>query len=75
MFDRLKDLLTPVLAYPNLANRFVLHTDASGEGLGAVLEQEGDGQLHPVAYTSRSLSKHEKNYTVTEMEALAVVGP
>ena len=74
-FERLKDLLTspPVLAYPNFAAKFVLHTDASGEGLGAVLEQEQDGKLHPVAYASRSLTKSEKNYGVTELEALGVV--
>ena len=54
-FEKLKDLLTstPVLAYLNFAAKFVLHTDASGESLGAVLEQEEDGKLHPVAYTSR----------------------
>ena len=74
-FEKLKDLLTapPVLAYPNFAAKFVLHTDASGEGLGAVLEQEQDGKLHPVAYASGSLSKSEKNYGVTELEALGVV--
>ncbi len=74
-FDRLKDLLTspPVLAYPDFSTGFVLYTDASGDGLGAVSEQEKDGQRHPVAYASRSVSKHEKNYTVTELEALAVV--
>ena len=51
-----------------------MHTDASGEGLGAVLEQEQeDGQLHPVAYASRSINKHKKQYGVTELEALGVI--
>ena len=74
-FDRLKELLSPpVLAYPNFDLPFTLHTDASGKGLGAVLEQEAsDGQLHPVAYASRTLSKHERNYGVTELEALGVI--
>ena len=75
-FDRLKELLSspPVLAYPNFDLPFTLHTDASGKGLGAVLEQEAsDGQLHPVAYASRTLSKHERNYGITELEALGVI--
>lgn len=51
-----------------------MHTDASIEGLGAVLEQEQeDGKLHPIAYASRSLSKAERSYGITEMEALGVV--
>ena len=75
-FTRLKELLTspPVLAYPNFDRRFVLHTDASSHGLGAVLEQEqDDGLFHPIAYASRTLSKHEKRYGITDMEALGVV--
>ena len=68
-FQKLKDLLVspPVLVYPNFDKSFVMHMDASIEGLGAVLEQEQeDGKLHPVAYTSRSLSKAEKNYGITK---------
>ena len=38
-----------------------------------MLEQEQDGKQHPVAYASRSLTKSEKNYSVTELEALGVV--
>ena len=58
-FDTLKDRLvsSPVLAYPCFTKPFVLHTDASGVGLGAVLEQEqDDGKLHPISYASRTLS-------------------
>ena len=63
-----------VLAYPNFDRWFVLHTDASRHGLGAVLEQEhDDGLFHPIAYASRTLSKHKKWYGVTDMEALGVV--
>ena len=75
-FQRLKTLLckAPVLATPNFSCKFQLHTDASYEGLGAVLEQEqADGTTRPVAYASRSLLQHEKNYGVTELEALALV--
>ena len=74
-FDQLKVLLTspPVLAYPDFEQKFTLYTDASGQGLGAVLEQQVDGHPHPIAYASRSLTKHEKNYGITDLEALALV--
>ena len=74
-FQKLKDCLIspPVLAYPNFDLPFTPHTDASGDSLGAVLEQEDNGQFHPIAYASRTVSKHEKNYGITELEALGVV--
>ena len=75
-FDTLKDRLvsSPVLAYPCFTKPFVLHTDASGVGLGAVLEQgQEDGKLHPISYASRTLSKHESRYGITDLEALGVV--
>ena len=75
-FDNLKtQLITyPILAYPCFSRPFVLHTDASARELGAVLVQEQpDGQLHPVAYASQTLSKSESRYGITELEALALV--
>ena len=75
-FDRLKQLLVdaPLLIYPNFSRGFVMETDASGVGLGAVLAQQvEDGTLHPVAYASRTLQPHEQNYGATELEALGVV--
>ena len=75
-FCQLKEKLvtSPVLVYPNFSGPFILSTDASAAGLGAVLEQQGeDGALHPVAYASRTISKHERNYCITELEALGVV--
>ncbi len=64
----------PVLAYPNYQKDFMLETDASIAGLGAVLSQsQDDNQLHPVAYASRALSSAEKNYCITELETRAVV--
>ena len=77
-FCQLKELLcqAPVLAYPQFGpdKNFVLETDASGAGLGAVLSQkQADGYLHPVAYASRSLQPNEKNYCISELETLALV--
>ena len=75
-FDKLKQLLTnaPVLAFPNFELDFILETDASGDGLGAVLAQKHqDGGIRPVAFASRTLQPHEKNYGATELEALGVV--
>ena len=64
----------PVLAYPCFSKAFTLETDASIQGLGAVLSQvQEDGKPHPVAYASRALNPSEKNYSVTELETLAVV--
>ena len=48
------------------------HTDASGEGLGAVLYQVQEGRQRAIAYASRSLSKSEKNYPVHKLEFLAL---
>ena len=75
-FQTLKEKLTsaPILSYPSFEKRFVLETDASIAGLGAVLSQsQEDGLLHPVAYASRSLMSAERNYSITELETLAVV--
>ena len=75
-FTELKQKLTtsPVLAYSNFTREFVLETDASVQGVGAVLAQrEDDQQLHPIAYASRALSPSEKKYDITELETLAVM--
>ena len=64
----------PVLVYPDFSKDFVLETDASIQGLGAVLSQiQDDGKCHPVSYASRALSPQERNYAITELETLAVV--
>ena len=75
-FRKLKELLTtaPILRFPNFNEPFILETDATGSGLGAVLAQpQPDGTVHPITYASRSLQRHEKNYGITELEALGVV--
>ena len=75
-FQELKQRLSsvPVLAYPNFDAQFVLETDASIKGLGAVLSQAQEGgNLHPVGYASRALSPSEVHYGITDLETLAVV--
>ena len=52
----------PILAYPNYDAPFQLYTDASQEGLGAVLYQEQNGQQRVIAFASRTLSPAEQNY-------------
>ncbi len=61
---KLVDTLTnpPILAYPNFDLPFILHTDASNEGLGAVLYQSQDNKLRVIGYGSRTLTPAEKNY-------------
>ena len=75
-FDKLKQLLidSPLLVFPDFSRGFVMETDASRVGLGAVLVQEvEDGTLHPVAYASRTLLPHEQNYGATDPVVLRVV--
>jgi hypothetical protein len=50
----------------------ILHTDASGLGLGAVLLQVQDGVEQPIAYASKSLTPSERNYPAHKLEFLAL---
>ena len=52
----------PVMAYPEFDKPFVLHTDASQEGLGAVLYQRQEGVMRVIGYASRTLTPAEQNY-------------
>lgn len=74
-FEKCKKILTsdPILVYPDFEKPFVLTTDASNFALGAVLSQIHEGKDHPVAFASRTLNKHEVNYSTTEKEALAIM--
>ena len=73
--DTLKKSITsaPALISADPEQPYLLQTDASDVGLGAVLAQERDGLEHPIAFYSRALNKAERNYTTTEKECLAVV--
>ncbi|KAJ8356690.1 hypothetical protein SKAU_G00194840 [Synaphobranchus kaupii] len=74
-FDQLRAALTeaPVLAYPDAQRPFIVDTDASNTGVGAVLSHEDEDGERVVAYYSRALGKAERNYCVTRRELLAVV--
>ena len=78
-FKILKDKLTepPILGYPSFQLPFIVYTDASGWGVGAVLSQKQDME-HPdretvIAYTSRHLNEREAKWSTVEKEALAIV--
>ncbi len=62
----------PLLRAPDFGCPFLLQTDASDTGLGAVLSQVVDGEEHPVIYISRKLTPAESRYATVEKEALAV---
>ena len=74
-FDRLKSELavTPVLKCPVAGAPYILDTDASLTGIGAVLSQVIDGKERVLGIAGKSLSKSERNYCVTMRELLAVI--
>ena len=74
-FEQLKDCLTnaPVLSSPTDEGKYWLDTDMSNAALGAVLQQEQNGELKVIAYASRVLSPAEQKYCVTRKELLAVI--
>ena len=73
-FETLKTMCvnTPILAYPDYQLPFILHTDSSTDGLGAVLYQKQNGKQRVIAYASRSVSKAESNYPAHKLEFLAL---
>ena len=70
-FDQLKTALTnaPILGIPDFSKTFIVGTDASTYGIGAVLMQDG----HPLAFISKTLSPKWQGLSVYEKELLALV--
>ena len=77
-FDALKEALSTalVLGYPNFSREFILGVDASLNGLGAVVSQQGkDGQIRVIAYASHSLHPSERsmhNYSLVQLKLLVL---
>ena len=63
----------PALTLPLPNDQFIVQTDASGVGIGAVLSVSREGVELPVAFFSRKLQPRERRYSATELEGLAVV--
>jgi hypothetical protein len=75
-FEYLKKRLvtTPILAHPDFNKPFIIMTDASALGLGAVLSQKDDsGREVVIRYASRRTNDAERSYSATNLECLAVV--
>jgi hypothetical protein len=74
-FIKLRNILLSdlVLRQPDYTERFVLETDASNVGLGAILSQELEGTRNPIAFASRKMIPAEKNYSISEKEMLAAL--
>jgi hypothetical protein len=64
---------SPILCLPDIDKQFILRTDASDVGIGAVLMQEISGTKFPVAFASRKLLPREQRYSVIEKECLGIV--
>ena len=74
-FNTLKNVLTstPALTSPDFERTFILQTDASNYGVGAVLSQtDAEGLDHPVVYFSHKLLDRERKYSTNEKECLAI---
>ena len=74
-FNKLKACLLsdPILKLPDMSRPFVLRTDASNFGLGAILLQYHNSVPFPVAFASRKLLDREKSYSAIERECLSIV--
>lgn len=75
LFDQLREYLqtAPILCYPDPQLQYIVDTDASATGVGAVLSQKKGDKENVVAYYSKTLNTAEKNYCVIRRELLAVI--
>ena len=64
---------TPILAFPDLREPFILYTDASLTAMGAVLAQVQDGKERAICHASKTFSKSQTNYSATKRELLAII--
>ena len=74
-FDKIKSVLTshPTLRHPDFTKQFTLFTDASHSAIGAVLCQTDKDGYYAVSYLGRATTPQESRYSVTDLEALAIV--
>jgi hypothetical protein len=62
-----------IMIYPDWNEKFILATDASKQGLGAVLSQIRDGKERPIAYISRGCTASKQNYGISQLKGLGVI--
>ena len=74
-FNELKQAITtqPVLINPDFSKPFIVQTDSSDRGIGAVLLQEKEGKRLPIMFISKKLLPRERHYNTIEKECLAIV--
>ncbi len=74
-YQKLKDILLddPMLHHPDLSGDYILETDASKYGYGAILSQEKDGEIRPIAFAIKASSGYEQIYAPAESECAAIV--
>jgi len=73
-FEKLKELFTstPILINPDSDKFFIVETDESNYAVGAILSQEFEGKLHPIAFISSNFIKLQRNYPIFDNELLAI---